>query len=66
MFMIAKVGMPNLILPNSLDVKITNFENYESYTQIMELYFPRDAKSQLTVIIMRPVMVKNGLNDLFV
>ena len=45
MFKIAKVGMPNLIFPNSLDVKITNFENYDSYTQITELYFPQDAKS---------------------
>jgi hypothetical protein len=66
MFAVAKVGLPNMLIPNTLDMKMMNFENPDSYMQISELYFPEHAKSQISVIVMRPMIVKNGLNDLFV
>lgn len=31
MFAIAKVGLPNLILPNTLDLKFSNYENFDKY-----------------------------------
>jgi hypothetical protein len=31
-YAIAKVGLPNIIFPNTLDVKMSNFENVDSYT----------------------------------
>jgi len=40
MFAIAKVGLPNLIMPNTLDLKFSNFENFDSYTNVSDLYFP--------------------------
>jgi hypothetical protein len=66
MFAVAKVGLPNMVIPNTLDMKIMNFENHDSYMQITELYYPEHAKSQISVIVLRPMVVKNGLNDLFV
>lgn len=64
MFAIAKVGVANLILPNTLDVKISNYEDVDSYFSISDYFFPNTARSQHTVIVLRPTIVKNGLNDL--
>ena len=64
MFAIAKVGVANLILPNTLDVKLTNYEDHDSYVTMSDYFFPENARSQHTVIVLRPSMVKNGLNDL--
>jgi len=66
MFAIAKIGLPNLVFPNSLDIKFSNFENFDSYMNICDFYFPENSKVQQTVIILRPMIVKNGLNELFV
>lgn len=44
-FAIAKVGVPNLIMPNTLDVKFSNYENYDSYVEISDLFFPENSKS---------------------
>ena len=63
-FAIAKVGVANLILPNTLDVKISNYEDFDSYVTISDLFFPNASKSQFSVVVLRPLMVKNGLNDL--
>ena len=38
-FAIAKVGLPNLILPSSLDIKISNFNSYSSYLQLCDNFF---------------------------
>ena len=46
MFAIAKVGLPNIIFPNTLDVKFSNFEDFDSYINISDLFFPNKAKSQ--------------------
>jgi hypothetical protein len=40
MFALAKVGVPNLIMPNTLDLKFQNFENFDNYTQVADMYFP--------------------------
>ena len=66
MFAIAKVGLPNIIFPNTLDVKFSNFEDFESYISISDLFFPDNSKSQQTVIVFRPSIVKNGINELLV
>jgi hypothetical protein len=65
-FAIAKVGLPNLILPSSLDIKLTNYNHYSSYVQLADTLFPGLANSQHSVIIFRPLVVKNGLHDFFV
>ena len=44
-FAIAKVGVPNLIMPNTLDVKFSNYENYDSYDEISDLFFPENSKN---------------------
>ena len=64
MFAIAKVGVANLILPNTLDVKLSNYEDVDSYFSISDHFFPNTARNQHTVIVLRPTIVKNGLNDL--
>lgn len=64
MFAIAKVGVANLILPNTLDVKLANYEDVDSYFSISDHFFPNTARSQHSVIVLRPTIVKNGLNDL--
>jgi hypothetical protein len=33
-FAIAKVGLPSIIFPNTLDVKLSNFENKDSYAEV--------------------------------
>jgi len=66
LFAVAKVGTPNMIFPSTLDVTFKNFQDPEQYTQLSDYFFPENAKSQLTVIVIRPVIVQNGMNDLFV
>jgi len=53
-------------MPNTLDVKISNFENYDSYTTISDHFFPENSKNHQTVLVIRPMMVRNGLNDMLV
>ena len=53
-------------MPNSLDVKISNFENYDSYTSISDHFFPENSKNHQAVVVIRPMLVRNGLNDLLV
>lgn len=65
-FAIAKVGVPNLILPSSLEVKLCNYTSHSAYLALCESFFPNLAKSQHSVLIIRPLMVKNGLNDFLV
>jgi hypothetical protein len=65
-FAIAKVGLPNLIMPNTLDLKFSNFENYDSYTMVSDKFFPDLSINHQSVIILRPLMVRNKLNDLIV
>lgn len=57
MFAIAKVGISNLIMPNTLDVKISNFENYDTYVSISDRFFPENSKNHQTVVVIRPLMV---------
>jgi hypothetical protein len=54
MFAIAKIGVPNLVLPNTMDVKFSNYENYDSYTEIADLFFPGLGHNQIAVAIFRP------------
>ena len=66
LFAVAKVGTPNMIFPTTLDVQMRNFQDPHQYVQISDYFFPNISKSQMTVMILRPLIVKNGLNDLFV
>ena len=66
MFSIAKVGTPNMILPSTLDVTIKNFQDPDQYVQISDHFFPENSRSQFTVVVIRPLIVMNGLNDVFV
>lgn len=59
------MGLPNLIMPNTLDIKLSNYENFDNYVEISDLFFPDTAKVQQTMVVFRPVIVRNGLNDLF-
>ena len=54
-----------MILPNTLDVKLTNYEDFDSYAAISDFHFPSTTRSQLSTVVLRPTIVKNGLNDLF-
>jgi len=65
LFAIARMGVPNLILPNSLDLRLSNFQNYPSYTAICDSAFPSLSQSEHAVVILRPLIVRNGLNELF-
>ena len=65
-FAIAKVGVPNLILPSSLELKLSNYNAYSSYLHLCDSFFPSLSKSEHSVLILRPLMVKNGLNDYLV
>ena len=65
-FAIAKVGLPNLILPSSLDIKLSNYNQYSSYLQLSDSFFPNLSQSQHSVLVFRPLIVKNGLNDFLV
>ncbi|CDW75782.1 UNKNOWN [Stylonychia lemnae] len=66
LYAIAKVGLSNLILPSALDIKLSNYNNYYSYIKLCDTFFPQLAKSSHTVLLMRPIIVKNGLNELFI
>ena len=66
LFAIAKVGSPNMVFPNTLDVQIKNFQDQHQYLQVADYFFPENARSQYTVIVLKPLIVQNGLNNLFV
>ena len=66
MFSIAKVGSPNMILPSTLDVQLRNLQDDDHYIQISDHFFPENSRSQFSVVIIRPVIVVNALNDIFV
>ena len=51
-------------MPNTLDVKLANYQDFDSYASLTDLFFPNCGKSQQTTIVLRPLVVKNGLNDL--
>jgi len=44
-FAIAKVGIPNMIMPNTLDVKFSNYENFDNYIDISDLFLPVCSKN---------------------
>ena len=58
--------MPNIIFPNSLDVKLSNFQDLDSLITISDMFFPEHSKEQQTVLVFRPVIVKNQLNEIFI
>ena len=66
MFAIAKLGLPNLILPSSLDIHLSNYNTYAQYLHLCDVHFPTLAESQHAVLVLRPVLVRNGLSDLMV
>ena len=66
LFAVANVGTPNMIFPSTLDVTFRNFQDAEHYVQLSDYFFPANAKAQLSVIVIRPLVVQNGMNDLFV
>lgn len=66
MFAISKVGLPNLIMPNTLDLKFSNFENFDSYTEVSDMFFPDISINHQSVVILRPMIVRNNLNTLLV
>lgn len=43
-----------------------NYQDSEQYYELSDLFFPDNSKNQLTVVIIRPIIVSNGMNDLFV
>lgn len=45
MFAIAKLGSPNMIFPQTLDVQVRNFQDDEQYLQIADYFFPENSKS---------------------
>jgi hypothetical protein len=61
MFAVSKAGIPNLIMPNTLDIKITNYEDYGIYTRFCDQYFPEMSKVTQSIIILRPMIVRNQL-----
>lgn len=65
-FAIAKVGLPNLIMPSTLDLKLSNFENFDTYTSVSDMFFPDVSINHQSVIVLRPTIVRNRLNDLIV
>jgi len=66
LFAVAKVGTPNMIFPSTLDVSFRNYQDPEQYVQLCDYFFPEHARSQLTVIVIRPLIVQNGMSDLLV
>lgn len=55
-----------MIFPSTLDVTFKNFQDSEQYVQLADHFFPASARSQLTVLVIRPVVVQNGMSDLLV
>lgn len=53
-------------MPSTLDIKISNYENFENYIQISDLFFPENSKNQMTVVVLRPWIVNSGLNEFVV
>lgn len=50
-------------MPSTLDIKISNYENFENYIEISDLFFPENSKNQMTVVVLRPWIVNSGLNE---
>ena len=55
-----------MILPSSLEIKLSNYNAYSSYLHLCDSFFPNLSKSEHSVLVIRPLMVKNGLNDFLV
>jgi hypothetical protein len=55
-----------LILPSSLEIKFTNYNAHSTYLHLSDSYFPDLSTSQHTVLVLRPMIVKNGLNNFLV
>lgn len=55
-----------MIFPSTLDVSLRNFQDPTHYLQLTDHFFPASSKSQLSLIVIRPVIVQNGLSDLLV
>jgi len=66
LFAIARMGLPNLVLPNSLSIRLSNYSTYASYMALCERSFPELATSQHSVVVLRPLVVKNGLSEIFI
>lgn len=66
LFAISRMGLPNLVLPNSLSIRLSNYSTFQSYMALCERSFPELATSQHTVIVLRPMIVKNGLSEIFI
>lgn len=52
-----------MILPSSLEIKLSNYTSYSSYLHLCDAFFPGLASAEHSVIVMRPIVVKNGLNE---
>lgn len=65
-FQVAKIGLPNLIMPSTLDAKLSNFEDLDSVLQIVDKFFPDQGRVQHTMLVFRPLIVKNEINELFI
>ena len=63
-FAIAKMGLSNLIFPSQLDVKISNYQNYPGYIRLSDAFCPQMSHSEHSVLLLRPIVVKNGLNEI--
>jgi hypothetical protein len=63
-FAVAKVGVSNLIMPSTLDLNFANYENFDSYINVSDMFFPDLSITHQSVIILRPLIVRNRINDL--
>lgn len=66
MFAVAQMGQPNMILPQTLDVLVRNYQHESHYLEVADHFFPEHARNQITVIVLRPMIVRNGLSDYIV
>jgi hypothetical protein len=46
-----------MIFPSTLDVSFRNFQDPEQCVQLSDYFFPENARSQLTVLVIRPLIV---------
>lgn len=58
------MGISNLIMPNTLDLKFSNYENFDSYLNVSDMFFPDLSITHQSVIILRPLIVRNRISDL--
>ena len=47
-------------------MKLSNYNAYPSYLHLCDGFFPQLSTAQHSVLVLRPLIVKNGLNDLMV